>query len=405
MDFGLHRMHSALNKLGLLQPPCPIVQVLGTNGKGSTSTFLASLGQVHSLKTGLYTSPHFISPAERIRIDGMPLPEALWPALGNQVMAANSDLTYFEFLTVLALLAFREQETDLIIMEAGLGGAHDATTAIFTNLMCYTPIGMDHMAILGDTLAAIASDKAGAIRGNAPVVTAPQEADALACLRSTCRLHQARLVETGDAALREISGMELGLAGPHQRVNAAVALSAWRILHDICRLPYSLPAVRKGLAQAFLPGRLQQCKARCSLPALWLDGAHNEHGMRALVAALQEAETRPAAVIFSCLKDKDWQGMCRLLLEAAGTESPLIIPAIHNERAADNTALAALLRELGAQDVRVTPDISVAVSLLDAIPKHNAPVLICGSLYLLSEFYTLFPQYLRPARRQTEACS
>lgn len=403
MDFSLHRMHTALNRLGLLQPHCPVIQVLGTNGKGSTSTFLASLGRVHSLRTGLYTSPHFVSPAERIRIDGSPLPEHLWPALANQVMHAHRELTYFEFMTLLALLAFRECGTELIILEAGLGGEHDATTAIHADLLCYAPIGMDHMAILGDTLGAIATDKAGAIRGTAPVVSAPQEPEALARLRTACCINQAPLTVVDGAALREISGMELGLRGPHQHVNAAVALAAWRTLHRVnSRIPLSLPAIRKGLARAFLPGRFQQIPARCALPALWLDGAHNEHGMRALAAAVEDAGLTPSAVIFSCLKDKDWQDMCRLLLHAAHRDTPFIVPAIHNERAADCEELAACLRGMGASQVRTARDISLALSLLDGLECADAPVLICGSLYLLSEFYTLFPQYLQPIRRREE---
>ena len=124
MDMGLDRMRHALSALGLVRPPFVTVQVLGTNGKGSTASFLASLCAAHGLRAGLYTSPHFVSPTERIRIDGRPWPQELWAAQANKVMDAAPALTYFEFLTVLALLAFAEERVDVAILEAGLGGSH-----------------------------------------------------------------------------------------------------------------------------------------------------------------------------------------------------------------------------------------------------------------------------------------
>ena len=173
MDFGLDRMRNALDALGLLTPPFVTVQIVGTNGKGSTSTFLSCVARAHGLKVGLYTSPHFVTPRERIRINGTMLPADRWPVLADRVMEAAPNLTYFEFLTALGLLAFAEAGVDLVVMEAGLGGHYDATTAMPVQAVCFTPIGMDHEKILGPTLTDIASDKSQAMRPGVPAFTAP----------------------------------------------------------------------------------------------------------------------------------------------------------------------------------------------------------------------------------------
>lgn len=196
MDFGLDRMRNALDALGLLTPPFVTVQIVGTNGKGSTSTFLSCVARAHGLKVGLYTSPHFVTPRERIRINGTMLPADRWPVLADRVMEAAPNLTYFEFLTALGLLAFAEAGVDLVVMEAGLGGHYDATTAMPVQAVCFTPIGMDHEKILGSTLTDIASDKSQAMRPGVPAFTAPQEAEALDCLLRTAQEKGAELRET-----------------------------------------------------------------------------------------------------------------------------------------------------------------------------------------------------------------
>ena len=187
MDFGLDRMYRAIKALRLepgldgWQPY--IVQIVGTNGKGSTSTFLASIGCAHGLKTGLYTSPHFVTPRERVRIDGKILTEEVWTDLAGTVHAAAPDLTYFEFVTVLGLLAFKQAGVDLVVMEAGLGGMHDATTAMAADMTCFAPIDLDHTRILGPTLTHIATDKAGAIRSGKLALTGQQADEVMAVLR------------------------------------------------------------------------------------------------------------------------------------------------------------------------------------------------------------------------------
>ncbi|WP_300719217.1 cyanophycin synthetase [uncultured Desulfovibrio sp.] len=390
MDLSLGRMETALARLGLTRPPFVVAQIVGTNGKGSTAAFLDSLSRAHGCRTGLYTSPHFLSPCERIRIDGVPLPEDQWPALATEVHAAQPELTYFEFLTVLAVLAFARRGVQLAVMEAGLGGAHDATTALAADLTCFAPVAMDHAAVLGPTLRNIAADKCGAIRPHVPVVSAPQFPAAADVLQRRAD----RLAAPLHVVAPLPGNMPLGLAGPHQRINAAVALHAWQALTPRLHLRPRADAVARGLARAFVPGRLQSVPATGGHPPLLLDGAHNAHGMAALLAHLRQAGLRPRAAIYSCLGDKDWHPALMLLKRALGA-APLFIPALHNERAADAAQVTAAANAVPPAGAILLPDVRAALEAARDLPGDaGAPVIISGSLYLLAEFYALYPQLL-----------
>lgn len=406
MDMGLDRMRHALSALGLVRPPFVTVQVLGTNGKGSTASFLASLCAAHGLRAGLYTSPHFVSPTERIRIDGRPWPQELWAAQANKVMDAAPALTYFEFLTVLALLAFAEERVDVAILEAGLGGSHDATTAVSADVLCFTPIAMDHKDVLGDSLAAIATDKAGAIRSAAPVCSTFQFPQAARAIEAAALVHKAPLIWAGAAD----ASLELGLPGPHQKNNAGLALAAWQLLAPMLgKNPQDAQAQKRGLARAFIPGRLQYVPATSAMPPLLLDGAHNPHGMAALITALRQANIQPAAIVFSCLGDKDWQTAAAMLKKQTG-DAPIFVPPLDNPRAASAQDVARFFNATPPATAQAMPDAqgNAASTPPDASPLAQAlahaaavaracpgrPVLITGSLYLLAEFFSLHPAYL-----------
>lgn len=400
MELGLERMERALARLLPGRPPFVTAQVLGTNGKGSTASFLDSLARAHGLRTGLYTSPHFVSPAERIRLDGRPLPPAAWPAPAEEVHAACPELTYFEFLTVLALLLLARHGAELVILEAGLGGRNDATTACPADVLCYAPVALDHAAILGPTLRDIAEDKAAAIRSPAPVISAPQYPAARAVIRAAADARSAPLVDVAPLP----PDIPLGLAGAHQRVNAATALAAWRRLAPLLGRDAApadaepTPEERRGLARAFIPGRLQSVPACAAHPALLLDGAHNPHGMQALAAHVRTFARPPACAVFSCLGDKDWQPAAGLLRRELG-DAPILVPQLHNERAASADAIVAVLNRGRARPAaRAVPDVAAALAaareLAAAAPGDAVPVPLSGSLYLLAEFFTLFPQHL-----------
>lgn len=392
-DLRLERMYRSLKALELSRPPFPVVQILGTNGKGSTAAFLANLCRTHGYKTGLYTSPHFVSMQERIQIDGQPVLSSLWAAQANRIMAVAPDLTYFEFLTVLALLLFRELDVDVAVLEAGLGGRHDATTAIDADLLCFTPIAMDHMDVLGKSLESIAADKAAAIRGTAPVCTAIQFPQALDILQSACAAQGAPLIQS--QPLPTDSTKHWLLRGEHQQGNAGLALCAWRRLAPLLDLPIK-DSIRQqeALAHAFVPGRLQFVEKTAYHPALLLDGAHNPHGMRSLTRILEEEDIRPSAVIFSCLGDKDWHAVVQQLKASIG-RCPILIPHLNNPRAADNHIVTSFWNSVatGAEAMAVS-DTATALMLADASNSTGNPVLVTGSLYLLAEVFALFPHLL-----------
>lgn len=454
VELGLSRMRRALAALDLERPPFAVVQIIGTNGKGSTAAFLAGLCRVHGCRAGLYTSPHFVSPEERIRVDGAPVPGSCWPALANAVMEAQprgETLTYFEFLTVLALLLFREARVDVAILEAGLGGLHDATSAVAADLLCYTPVALDHAAILGPTLAHIARDKAGAMRGPQPVFSAPQYPVAMRELQAAAAALGAPLRVA--APLGPAWEGRLGLAGQHQRINAGLALAAWRQIAPLLGKAADDAATQaRALQQAFLPGRLQHVPASSEWPELYLDGAHNPHGMLALLRSLEhrpcpraganaalrtmpDAGTAPppgralGAVLFSCLADKDWQPAAAMLKSALQRQgqsrtgwparrarpAPILVPQLRNPRAARACEVAAWLNRTGAATATAFtgPD-ALAQALGAALTHcrdgsgpdghdgHDRPALICGSLYLLAEFYEQAPHLLLPPRSAAE---
>ena len=402
MDMDLGRMRRALAALDLTRPPFVITQVLGTNGKGSTSAFLASLAVAHGCRVGLYTSPHFVSPTERIRIGGAeqpvctPWPAEKWVEPANRIMAVAPELTYFEFLTVLALLGFASEGVDMAVLEAGLGGKHDATTAVAADLLCYAPIALDHKDIIGPTLADIAADKAAAIRSAAPVCSVVQFPEAAKALENAARAHKAPIFRASPAP----AGIRLGLNGPHQRTNAGLALAAWQQLAPMLhKSADDTPAQARGLTQAFMPGRLQRLPATDTLPPLLLDGAHNPHGMAALIKALRAEGIKPAGAIFSCLADKDWLPAAQMLKHYLG-DAPMFAITLDNHRTATAEAIAEACNSLLPATVQALPQgpqaLAQALELARTLPdiSESRPVLMSGSLYLLSEFFEQHPQGL-----------
>lgn len=397
MDLALDRVREFARRAGLGRPPFAVAHVLGTNGKGSTSVFLESIAREHGLKTGLYTSPHFLSIRERIKVGGRMLPEERWTRLADQAMSIGNDLglTYFELLTCMAVLAFAEDGVELAVMEAGLGGRYDAVSAFETDLTLFTPIGLDHMHILGNTLAEIAADKAEAMperEGGGLAVTGWQEPEALAVLGSVAGRKAARLLLADRLAVLP-RGVRLGLTGPHQRQNALLALAGWRlIIKALGREPDAL-AENRGLERAFIPGRLQRCPGLPGVsPELLLDGAHNEPGLRALLAAVQELHPRPTALLFSCLKDKDLTAMAPLAAQL--THGPILVAGLPDcERSRDPAKIAAAFAALG-REATAFADPEAALTRAATL---DGPVLACGSLYLLAALYTKRPECLEHA--------
>ncbi len=408
MDLSLKRMENALLALSVTKLPFFTIQVVGTNGKGSTSTFLEALAREHGLRTGLFTSPHFVSPKERILIHGKALPEEFWASLATKIHQVAPNLTYFEFLTMLALLAFAEKNVDIAILEAGLGGHYDATSACTRNALCLTPISMDHESVLGNTLLAIAEDKAKAIGKYMPVFMGEQDPQVSAHIQEVCAQQQATLHKIPSASSL-LTNSSLGLHGKHQKENAALALCAWQHLAKAQQWPYEEHCIQQALRNAFIPGRLQHihCTEQNLPPHLLLDGAHNVQGLQTLIEYVQQLPTKPSAIIFSCLADKDQQGLLNLLkvlLEVCENSKacPLYLVDIqNNNRALSFQEKNSFKQNLEKSDAKVVciPSIHEALALTQNFVLQNqcqnSPVLLCGSLYLLGEFFSQYPQYLK----------
>jgi dihydrofolate synthase / folylpolyglutamate synthase len=401
MDFGLRRMTSALANLSLAALPHLAVQVVGTNGKGSTGAFLAALLAAHGLPTGLYLSPHFITVRERILMAGKMLPEADWVAAANAVLTATAPageagrLTYFELLTAMAAWLFADQGAEAAVYEAGLGGAGDATTALSRDLVLFTPIGLDHAAVIGPRLSDIARDKGLAMVPGGVAVTGPQSLEVMDVLRREADRLGTRLRDAGKlagydpashkAVLRgqkhlEIPGVKLRLAGPHQAQNASLALAGFALAAEALGIVPDPDAIRRALAETFIPGRLHLLTLPDMTSRLLLDCAHNPPALTALARALSALTVKPVAMIFTCLADKDLDAMAPLARElTTGRIYVPELPGVSRARPA-----AAVAEALGPQ-ARVVADPAAALAAVRELP---GTVLACGSMYLLA---ALFP--------------
>lgn len=422
MDLGLHRVRGAIAALGLETPTATSFQVVGTNGKGSTSTFLAALLEAAGYPCGLSTSPHFLSPKERILCGKTTPPDALWLDAAEATLAVSADkaqdktLTYFELLTVMAARIFARTNRQATVFEAGLGGASDATSALAHHVTVFTPIGLDHMAVLGPTLEDIARDKARAMRPERWAVTARQEPAVLEVLATQARNVGAplwRLPEPGEEGrLMPVflpgphgsSGLDadtpawpvigLGaiplprLAGIHQQENLRLAWAACLLAARLRGLSVGPEALQAAAGEAFIAGRLQPIAPQGGLPALLLDGAHNRDGLLCLRQALGDMGIVPSAMIFSCLEDKDWRSVLPLARSLTG--GPVYVPPLSiRGRAADPARLAS---GLGGPAAAVRG----MAEAFQAVRGIEGTVLVCGSLYLLAEAYALRPRWLHP---------
>lgn len=429
MQLGLERMRAALRNLGLDAPPFALLRVVGTNGKGSVSRMLAGLAASHGLKAGLYTSPHLLSPKERVMVldrEGARMPsDAAWLELAESVYAAGptapleavraeqdgndearrkelQGLTYFEFLTAMAVLHFAREKVDLAVLESGLGARYDATAAFGPELACITSIGLDHQNILGPDLASIAAEKAHVLKqGAAVVLSAPQHPGAWlelekAALESGTPLLPLEQVPAPPFAI----GEHLGLFGAFQESNARLALACWQTWASRHGVEVNRERCRSALEQTRLPGRMQRVSGDADTAPLLLDGAHNEDGLLALEKALQAAGVRPRVCVAGFMADKDLGRMLPVLLRCV--DGPLIFPELSGiPRAAKAGDLVARATELGG-DAREARDLSQALELAQDMARQARtkrgqdapPVLICGSLYLLGEFFKLRPELL-----------
>ena len=399
--YDLERMRELAGRLRLLDGGPPVVHVAGTKGKGSVAAMTASALRAHGLHTGLYTSPHLHSFRERIRLNGDPLRESsfaeavdrIWPVVEDMTSEPIGAPSTFEALTAMALDVFRDEQAGAVVLEVGLGGRLDATNVASANVSVITSISLDHTAILGSTVAAIAGEKAGIVKGPQPVVSAPQDRSAMAVIQERARVMGAPLIAIGrDVTFaqeqHDLSGqtvivttardryrIRLPLLGAHQAENAAVAVAAL----EQAPLPLTREAIEAGLAAVRWDGRFQLL---ASAPYLVVDGAHNPYSMARLRETVREY--LPGArvhLVFGASGDKQ---IDLLAQEAAAFADEVWTVASRHPRAAHPDELGSVFERLGT---RVRSASSVAMGIEQAMNAAGARdlVLVTGSLFAVAE--------------------
>jgi len=369
-QWKLGRTRALLDLAGAPDRSMRVVLVAGTKGKGSTAAMLASVLGTHGVRVGLYTKPHLQSYRERVRVDGVAIsPQAFAAAVERMralVLALPQDAgepTTFEVTTALAVDYFARRGCPVAVVEVGLGGRLDATNALERVASVITPISYDHTAILGRTLGAIASEKAGIMRPGVPALLAEQRPTALEALRRACRAVGARCQVVPPLA------QSVPQFGAHQRQNAALAIAAARVLEDV-----SDPEIERGLARLRWPGRFEV------VDGVVLDGAHNDASALALASALRQFATgRPIHLVLGINRDKDARAVLRPLLPLAQTV--WATQAASNVRALDAAALAARCHRLGFSP-RVESRLDRALASARA---RDGLVCVTGSLALVGQ--------------------
>ena len=417
MVFDLSRIETLLDLLGSPQRAYPAIHLTGTNGKTSTARMIDSLLRAHGLRTGRYTSPHLETVRERISIDGAPVSEETFVEIYDEVAPvarfvderSEEGLTYFDMTTAMALAAFADAPVDVAVVEVGLGGAEDSTNVLQANTCVITPIGLDHTQWLGDTIEEIATAKAGIIHSGATVISAAQDPEAARPILERCVEVDATVAREGSEfgvlgrevavggqllTLQGLGGVYddvfIPLHGAHQAQNAAVALAAAEAFLGAGANTRQLDVevVREGFAAATSPGRLERVR---TAPTILLDAAHNPHGLRATVTALQEefAFGRLVAVV-AVLADKDVAAMLELLEPVVDA---VVCTRNTSERSMPAEALGALAVDVFGEDrVRVEPSMPDAIETAVALAETDVEgelsgvgVIVTGSVMTVAD--------------------
>jgi dihydrofolate synthase / folylpolyglutamate synthase len=390
--FGLERMETLLAALGNPQRHQRFVHVAGTNGKGSTCAMIASILRAAGFRTGLYTSPHLMEPTERIQIDGVPLTTQQFASAFQVVHEAAERLiaedkidahpSYFEIVTAMALVFFREQ-CDMCVFEVGLGGRLDATNVIAPELCVITPVSFDHEAYLGNKLESIAFEKAGIIKSQVSLVLARQAAVADAVITKRAEEQRAPIIRTSTIELSNLSShsggssfqidderYECPLPGRHQIENAVTAILAGR------QLGIDTAALQSGIKNTVWPGRLERVSHN---PDFILDGAHNPAGATALAAYIREFySARPVWILYGAMRDKAIDEVTAQLFPLA---ERLIVTAPNFPRALRPETILEIAPHPSAH---VTSSVAEAIELARSAPA-DAAIFITGSLFLVGE--------------------
>ncbi len=380
-------MKALLEVLGYPERVLIVAQIAGTNGKGSTSRFLNAMISQNS-SVGLFTSPHLFRFQERILVNNLEIPEVDLERHIKTLQAVNDQIgaTFFELITAIALLHFFEARVTYAVLEVGLGGRLDSTSAVDSNVSVITNIDLDHTQILGNTLEKIAFEKAGIIRAGVPVVTGAtgvalevieaRAAELNAPIWILDREIKLEVTDLGLAGLEILVSTPLGkvsghskMLGIHQASNAALAVSAAQILE----IPTA--AIRQGLESATNPGRLEWLPGS---PSVLLDAAHNPHGARALASFVTTHNLEPVTLIVGSQADKDFAEIARVLEPIAN--QVICTKASYSARAAEPQTIA-----VHYQNARISSNIEDALKLARETMPENCLILVAGTIPLIAE--------------------
>lgn len=386
---GLGRMQRAVDLLGNPEKTYPIIHVTGTNGKGSTIAFMRELFVAHGKKVGTFTSPHIISIHDRICINGQPIAEEDFVRIANQVkemekilLETHDQLSFFELLTLIALLYFKEQGVDLVLLEVGIGGLLDTTNVVTGEIAVITSIGLDHQETLGDSLEEIAEQKAGIFKAGRKAVIARLAPEAELICQKRARELAVELYQAGrdftlnagdfSSSLASFSQLEIGLEGAYQQENASLALQTFLLFMASREEGVEEELVRQALKETHWAGRLERIR-----PQIYLDGAHNLPALTRLVEFIQGEiqQGYQIHVLFGALKRKDYQGMLAYLTEQ--------LPQV--ELKVTGFDYQGSLEESDVSGYKLVDSYRDFISEFEENANNQDLLFVTGSLYFISE--------------------
>ncbi|EFR87618.1 bifunctional folylpolyglutamate synthase/dihydrofolate synthase [Listeria marthii] len=396
---GLARMEYMMEKLNHPEKANKWVHIAGTNGKGSTLTFIRNVLEEAGYRTGTFTSPYIEIFNERISVNGEPISNEMIVSLANRIKPIAEELeetiygppSEFEIITAMMFLCFAEYESiDIGIIEVGLGGRLDSTNILVPLVSVITTIGMDHMEFLGDTIEQIASEKAGIIKPGIPVVSGTIQKEVQEVIEtiatnnksSVAQLNKSFSINDENGIItykttygEEINNLSLGLQGLHQLNNAAVAIKVLQYLNTFSAFEIDESAIKKGLEKAFWPGRMEKI---ISKPFVMLDGAHNPEGIQTFAQSI-DMYPGPKKIIVSILADKNYPEMLTTLKAIPNSE--ILLTTFDYPRAMTVEEVIQIGRSEG---VPSNPDWQQALNDIEKT-QNDTKYFITGSLYFISE--------------------
>ncbi|EAC6871990.1 bifunctional folylpolyglutamate synthase/dihydrofolate synthase [Listeria monocytogenes] len=396
---GLARMEYMMEKLNHPEKTNKWVHIAGTNGKGSTLTFIRNALEEAGYRTGTFTSPYIEVFNERISVNGEPISDELIVSLANRIKPIAEELeetvygppSEFEIITAMMFLCFAEYVSiDIGIVEVGLGGRLDSTNILVPLISVITSIGMDHMEFLGDTMEQIASEKAGIIKPGVPVISGAIQKETQEVIAEIAANNKSNIAQLYDSFSminkngvityktiygEEINNLSIGLFGIHQLNNAAIAIKVLQYLNTFSSFTIDLAAIRKGLEKAFWPGRMEKV---ISNPFIMLDGAHNPEGINTFARSI-ETYPEPKKIVVSILADKNYQEMLATLRAIPNSE--IILTTFNYPRAMTTEEVLQIGKKEG---ILVNTDWKQALNNLSK-GESDTKIFVTGSLYFISE--------------------